>query len=146
MKNARNQHRTDYAKELIKIVQTTKDREELKKKIAAYHERDIANAIVESDKTVRKCIYDILDIADIAEIFSYIEEEPGKYLEEMPIEQAAKVVSNMDSDDAMDLFEELNEEDKYKLLKRLDKEAKEDVQKLLSYEEDQMGFLQERSI
>ena len=33
MKNARNQHRTDYAKELIKIVQTTKDREELKKKI-----------------------------------------------------------------------------------------------------------------
>ena len=137
MKNARNQHRTDYAKELIKIVQTTKDREELKKKIAAYHERDIANAIVESDKTVRKCIYDILDIADIAEIFSYIEEEPGKYLEEMPIEQAAKVVSNMDSDDAMDLFEELNEEDK--LLKRLDKEAKEDVQKLLSYEEDQIG-------
>ena len=139
MKNARNQHRTDYAKELIKIVQTTKDREELKKKIAAYHERDIANAIVESDKTVRKCIYYILDIADIAEIFSYIEEEPGKYLEEMPIEQAAKVVSNMDSDDAMDLFEELNEEDKYKLLKRLDKEAKEDVQKLLSYEEDQIG-------
>ena len=62
MKNARNQHRTDYAKELVKIVQTTKDREELKKKIAAYHERDIANAIVESDKTVRKCIYDILDI------------------------------------------------------------------------------------
>ena len=45
----------------------------------------------------------------------------------------------MDSDDAMDLFEELNEEDKYKLLKRLDKEAKEDVQKLLSYEEDQIG-------
>ena len=133
MKNARNQHRTDYAKELIKIVQTTKDREELKKKIAAYHERDIANAIVESDKTVRKCIYDILDIAEIAEIFSYIEEEPGKYLEEMPIERAAKVVSNMDSDDAMDLFEE------YKLLKRLDKEAKEDVQKLLSYEEDQIG-------
>ena len=37
MKNARNQHRTDYAKELVKIVQTTKDREELKKKIAAYH-------------------------------------------------------------------------------------------------------------
>ena len=72
-------------------------------------------------------------------MFSYIEEEPGKYLEEMPIEQAAKVVSNMDSDDAMDLFEELNEEDKYKLLKRLDKEAKEDVQKLLSYEEDQIG-------
>ena len=139
MKNARNQHRTDYAKELVKIVQTTKDREELKKKIAAYHERDIANAIVESDKTVRKCIYDILDIAEIAEIFSYIEEEPGKYLEEMPIERAAKVVSNMDSDDAMDLFEELNEEDKYKLLKRLDKEAKEDVQKLLSYEEDQIG-------
>lgn len=90
MKNARNQHRTDYAKELIKIVQTTKDREELKKKIAAYHERDIANAIVESDKTVRKCIYDILDIADIAEIFSISkrnQEIPG----EMPIEQAAKV-------------------------------------------------------
>ena len=139
MRNARNQHRTDYAKELIKIVQTTKDKEELKKKIAAYHERDIANAIVESDKTVRKCIYDILDIADIAEIFAYIEEEPGKYLEEMPLDMAAKVVSNMDSDDAMDLFEELSEEDKYKLLKRLDKDAKEDVQKLLSYEEDQIG-------
>ncbi len=139
MRTAKKQHRRDYAKELIKIVQTTKDKEELKKKIGAYHERDIANAIVESDKTVRKCIYDLLDIADIAEIFAYIEEEPGKYLKEMPLDMAAKVVSNMDSDDAMDLFEELSEEDKYKLLKRLDKDAKEDVQKLLSYEEDQIG-------
>ena len=49
--NERPYRKIDYAKELIKIVQTTKDREELKKKIAAYHERDIANAIVESDKT-----------------------------------------------------------------------------------------------
>ena len=139
MRNARTTHRTDYAKELIKIVKTTKDKEILKKKIAAYHERDIANAIMQSDKEVRKCLYDILSIEDIADIFSYIEEEPGKYLEEMTLDQAAKVVSSMDSDDAMDLFEELSEEDKYKLLRRLDKDAQEDVQKLLSYEEDQIG-------
>ena len=139
MKNTRNQHRTDYAKELIGIVKTTNDKEILKKKIIAYHERDIANAIIESDQEVRKCIYDILTIEEIAEIFSYIEDEPGKYLEEMPIDMAAKVVSSMDSDDAMDLFEELSEEDKYKLLKRLDTDAKKDVQRLLSYEEDEIG-------
>ena len=76
--NARNQHRTDYAKELIKIVQTTKDREELKKRSQLITKEILQNAIVESDKTVRKCIYDILDIADIAEIFSYIEEGTRK--------------------------------------------------------------------
>ena len=57
MKNARNQHRTDYAIELIKIVQTTKDREELKKKIAAYHERDIANAIVNIPVSLRMEVF-----------------------------------------------------------------------------------------
>lgn len=139
MKNTRNLHRIDYAKELIQIVKTTTDKEVLKKKIAAYHERDIANAIIASDKEVRKRIYNILTIEDIAEIFSYIEDEPGRYLEEMPLDMAAKVVSSMDSDDAMDLFEELSEEDKYKLLKRLDADAKKDVQRLLSYEEDEIG-------
>ena len=61
MKNARNQHRTDYAKELIKIVQTTKDREELKKKIAAYHERDIANAIVNIPVSLRMEVFHYVD-------------------------------------------------------------------------------------
>ena len=43
MKNARNQHRTDYAKELVKIYRQRKDREELKEKRSQLiTKRDIA--------------------------------------------------------------------------------------------------------
>ena len=129
----------DYAKEILEIMHGSFSEEDMLERISDYHENDIAEAFELLSEAERKRWYQMFGPEQIAEIFSYIEEEPGKYLEEMPIEQAAKVVSNMDSDDAMDLFEELNEEDKYKLLKRLDKDAKEDVQKLLSYEEDQIG-------
>ena len=108
-----NQHRTDYAKELVKIVQTTKDREEIKEKRSQLITKEILQMQSQNQiKQLENVSMTFQTLQILQRFFSYIEEEPGKYLEEMPIEQAAKVVSNMDSDDAMDLFEELNEEDK----------------------------------
>ena len=50
----------------------------------------------------RAKLYNILDIQTVAEIFSYID-DVQKYLEELTIDKAAKVVSYMDADDAVDV-------------------------------------------
>lgn len=45
----------------------------------------------------------------------------------------------MDSDDAVDLIESLDENKREKILKHLDENLKEDVQKIMSYSEDEIG-------
>ena len=61
------------------------------------------------------------------------------YLEELSLEQAAKVVSYMDADDALDVLDDLSESKKNAIVSHLDADAQKDVQKLLSYEEDEIG-------
>ena len=61
------------------------------------------------------------------------------YLEELSLEKAARVVSYMDSDDAVDVLDDLSETKKNEIVEHLDADAKEDVQKLLSYEDDEIG-------
>ena len=50
----------------------------------------------------------------IAEIFSYLD-DAEKYLEELSLEKAARVVSYMDSDDAVDVLDDLSETRRMKL-------------------------------
>lgn len=45
----------------------------------------------------------------------------------------------MDSDDAVDVLDDLSETKKNEIVEHLDADAKEDVQKLLSYEDDEIG-------
>ena len=61
------------------------------------------------------------------------------YLEELSLEQAAKVISYMDADDALDVLDDLSESKKNEIVSHLDADAQKDVQKLLSYEEDEIG-------
>ena len=128
----------DYVKELLKIIRSTKNAQKLQDLLSDYHEKDIAEAITHLTKPERNTLYHMLDPHMIAEIFSYIDDvEP--YLEELPLAQAAKVISYMDADDALDILDELSESKKNELVNHLDIDAKKDVQKLLSYEEDEIG-------
>lgn len=128
----------DYVKELLKIIRSTKNAQKLQDLLSDYHEKDIAEAITHLTKPERNTLYHMLDPHMIAEILSYIDDvEP--YLEELPLAQAAKVISYMDADDALDILDELSESKKNELVNHLDIDAKKDVQKLLSYEEDEIG-------
>ena len=128
----------DFAKELVKIIRTTKDKRKLLESLSDYHERDIAEAIAQLTETERKRLYAKLGARKMAEIFSYLEDvEP--YIEELPVDRAAKVVSFMDADDALDVLDDLQEEKKQEIVSRLESAAQKDVRRLLSYEEDEIA-------
>ena len=128
----------DYVKELIKIIRVTKDEQKLRNLLSDYHEKDIAEAITFLTETERKHLYRVLGSERIAEIFSYFD-DAEMYLEELSLEQAAKVISYMDADDALDVLDDLSESKKNEIVSHLDADAQKDVQKLLSYEEDEIG-------
>jgi hypothetical protein len=94
----------DYVKELGRIFKSSKNSQKLVKALSKYHEKDIAEAITLLTPAERQHIYNVLDEHMIAEIFSYLD-DAEKYLEELSLEKAARVVSYMDSDDAVDVLE-----------------------------------------
>ena len=108
------------------------------KRLCKRTDKDIAEAITFLTETERKHLYHVLGSERIAEIFSYFD-DAEMYLEELSLEQAAKVISYMDADDALDVLDDLSESKKNEIVSHLDADAQKDVQKLLSYEEDEIG-------
>lgn len=128
----------DYAKELVRVIRSTKDTKKLPQLLSDYHEKDIAEAMTLLTSAERKRLYRILDTETLSEIISYLDDaEP--YLAELPMSMAAKVLSSMDSDDAVDVLDDLPEEKQAELVARLDRDAQDDVRKLLAYDDDEIG-------
>ena len=92
----------DYAKEILAIMHGSFSKEEMLDRIADYHENDIAEAFELLSESERKSWYQMFGPEQIAEIFSYID-DPDSYLKELPLDEAAKVLSFMDSDDAVEM-------------------------------------------
>lgn len=63
----------------------------------------------------------------------------GEYLQEINLENAARVISEMDSDDAVDVLENLDADTKTRIVDLLDDDAEKDVKLILSYEDDEIG-------
>lgn len=106
--------------------------------LANYHDNDVADILKGLSCEERKKLYRLLGSERTAEIFTYFE-EPQQYIGELSIESAAHIISLMDSDDAVDVLEKLEPEKKDSIVKKLDKETARDVNKLLSYGEDEIG-------
>ena len=128
----------DYVTELVQIIRSTKEEAILRDKLSDYHEKDIAEAVTKLTADERKHLYGVLGVQKVAEIFSYLDDAEA-YLDELPIERVAKVMSYMDADDAMDVLDDLQEAKKQEIVRRLDEDAREDVRRLLSYDEDEIG-------
>ena len=128
----------DYVTELVQIIRCTKEESVLRDKLSDYHEKDIAEAVTKLTADERKHLYGVLGVQKVAEIFSYLDDAEA-YLDELPIERVAKVMSYMDADDAMDVLDDLQEAKKQEIVRRLDEDAREDVRRLLSYDEDEIG-------
>ena len=105
----------------------------------SYHENDISDVLDKLTKTERLRLYKILGVEKVSEIFSYLEEDVVKYIDELAPEKAADIIESMDADDAVDVLDEL-EEDKIGEIKELmDEESRQDIELILSYDEDSIG-------
>ena len=130
----------NYVEELLEIFRSPLNAQELRDQISDYHESDIADAFEQLSVEERKKLYPLLGAEWVAEIFSYIE-DPDEYLQELNLDQAAKVLSFMDSDDAVDVLDELDDSTQEKLVGMLDEESSHDIKMIQSYEDDEVGSL-----
>ncbi len=128
----------DYIHELVELIRSDVSRQRLAEELTNYHDNDISNALDELSGDERKVLYHILGAERVSEIFAYLD-DPGKYLGELELEQAADIIENMDADDAVDVLEEVDEEIRKQLIELIDEESKEDIKLICSYEEDEIG-------
>lgn len=127
-----------YVEEILAILRSGYEKEELLDRLSDYHESDIADALELLSEGERKKIYPILGTEYVAEIFSYME-DAAQYLREINLGKAVEILSEMDSDDAVDILEDLDEEKQKKIVDMLETDAREDIQMILSYTEEEIG-------
>ncbi len=131
-----NEH--NYIEELLALIKSGTEEEELIRRLEDFHENDIASAftLLSESERIRLCA--ILDGERIAEILSYVD-DAGQYLKELDIQKAAKVIGRMDPDKALDALEEIEEPFRQRLMRMLDTKTCADLKLLDSYEKDEIG-------
>ena len=103
-----------------------------------YHPSDIADALEQTDESIRKIFFKEVDADIMSEILAYME-DVSIYLKELDIKQAADIISEMDSDDAVDILEEIDDETEDKIIDLMDSQSSEDVLLIQSYNDDEIG-------
>ena len=102
------------------------------------HECDIAAALELLDVRQRTRLYRLLGVERLGDVFAYVS-DAGKYLRELPQEQAADIVEAMDADDAVDALETVSPELRSALMEKLDPESQHDIRLICSYQPDEIG-------
>lgn len=130
----------DYENELIRLIKSDLNDEDLREALSDYHENDIAGAFERLDLKTRERLIRILDPDIVSDIFSYLE-NVGQYIDELHPEKAADIIENMDADDAVDVLEEVDEGVREQIIGLMDKESQEDIRLIRSYNEDEVGSI-----
>lgn len=132
--------RPDYEAELLAILDSDAKPSELRERLDDYHENDIASLLQRLDKDARKRLFMLLGAERISEVFSYVEEDEIKgYMQEISPEKLAEIMASMDADEISDILDELDEAEQRQVEALLDIETKKDVERISSYDEDEVG-------
>lgn len=129
----------DYEKELAKIIRSSASDEEIRSELDNYHDNDIAGVLEDLTPEERRKLYRILGVEAVSEVFSYLEEDVEKYINEVDEEKAADILESMDADDAVAVLDELEEDKSSAIRELMDQEAREDIDLIESYEDDEIG-------
>ena len=125
--------------ELARIVRSSKcTDEQAARALHDAHERDIAASLELLDTHQRAKLYRLIGAERLGDVFAYVS-DAGKYLRELPQEQAADIVEAMDADDAVDALETVSPELRSALMEKLDPESQHDICLICSYQPDEIG-------
>lgn len=125
--------------ELARIVRSSKcTDEQTTRALHDAHERDIAASLELLDTHQRAKLYRLIGVERLGDVFAYVS-DAGKYLRELPQEQAADIVESMDADDAVDALETVSPELRSALMEKLDPESQHDIRLICSYQPDEIG-------
>lgn len=78
----------DNTQEIVDLIRSNLSVPEKKERLNDYHENDIADVLNILTVDERKKLYQLLGLDKTSEIFSYLEEDVGTYLEELDAERA----------------------------------------------------------
>lgn len=132
--------RPDYEAEILAILDSDAKPSELRERLDDYHENDIASILEQLDRDARRRLFMVLSAERISEVFSHVEEDDIRhYIVEIGAEKTAEIMALMDADEISDLLETLDEEERAKVEALLDIETKKDVDRISSYDEDEIG-------
>ena len=81
--------------ELAELFRSEKTDEEILDFLLNFHKNDIADMLAGMTEEERKRLYHLLGAQKTADVFKYIE-DPRKYIKELTVESAARVISEMD--------------------------------------------------
>ncbi|MBO5926919.1 MAG: magnesium transporter [Clostridia bacterium] len=130
----------DFFEEILEIISANYSISEVREKLSAYHDNDIAEVIPELSKNQRQKLYKALGTEGVSNVFAYLD-NADDYLLELGNEKAADIIESMDADDAIDLLEDLSEDRKNQILPLIEPEAQKDIELINSYGNDKIGSL-----
>ena len=105
----------DNTQEIVDLIRSNLSVPEKKERLNDYHENDIADVLNILTVDERKKLYQLLGLDKTSEIFSYLEEDVGTYLEELEDDHREEIIALINS------------------------EAKEDIDLIQSFEDDEIG-------
>lgn len=132
-------HQNAHMGEILSLVRSGASPLALRQRLEDYHENDIASVLPELQPPQRKKLYRVLNPEFLAEVFTYLDEEAGRFLAEMDVTRAVEVISRMDSDDAVTMLRQLSREKRDVLLDLLDAETRKDIALIASFGDDEIG-------
>jgi magnesium transporter len=123
---------------ILKIIRSGKSADWIREHLDDYHENDIADVFGALTPAERLHLVRSLPVERVAEILEYVEDtkEAETYLEEMPDEKAAAVLSSMESDEAVDFLKETNSTKKMSWLASMDPSIRKQIASLAAFDED----------
>lgn len=130
----------NYESEILGIIRGDFSPKVMQNKLEDYHGNDIAQVMDRLSVQERKKLCRVSTVELLAETFEHLDEETaGAYLDEMPLQKAAKVISELETDTAASVLHEIKKEKRELLIEALKPEIREDIRLIASFDEDEIG-------
>ncbi len=126
---------TQHLQEIFQIIRSDRTADQIRDALDDYHENDIAAVIPQLTKEERLKLSQSLEISRQADIFSYMDNAED-YLEELPDELAAEILTDMEPDDAVDFLKNTTSDKKTSWLSHMNVDDRTNLEKLAAYEEN----------
>lgn len=129
----------DYGTQILAIIRSGSDSEQIKLQLEEYHENDIAGIMDELSEEERESLLEILGSEKMSDVVPFLD-DVGEYLSNIDADDAAEIIEQMDADDALEALDELDEETRSEIFDLIeDEEIKEDIELIDSYDDDEFG-------
>ena len=98
-----NPEKPDYVTEIVDIIQSDKESDELAGLLDDYHDNDLADALELMTPEERHKLYDTLPAEDLADIFERLDQlEVETYIVELNENEVSRIIGLMEADKAVD--------------------------------------------